>query len=84
MISIECRGSGLFVYSTGAGNDTSLWLINEGRREYIEAPHWANIGIVVVVMLIFFYNVVMASGRNLYALNKGKISPAGRNDTVCL
>jgi nitric oxide reductase subunit B len=39
----------------GAGNETTLWLINEGR-EYIEAPRWADIGIVVVV-LIFYYNV---------------------------
>jgi nitric oxide reductase subunit B len=39
----------------GAGNDTSLWLINEGR-EYIEAPRWADIGIVACV-LVFFYNV---------------------------
>ena len=40
----------------GPGRDSSLWLINEGR-EYIEAPRWADIGIVVV-MLVFFYNVV--------------------------
>lgn len=46
----------LFV-QIGPGNDTSLWLINEGR-EYIEAPRWADIGIVVVV-LIFFANVAM-------------------------
>jgi nitric oxide reductase subunit B len=39
----------------GAGTPLSLWLINEGR-EYIEAPRWADIGIVVCV-LIFFYNV---------------------------
>lgn len=39
----------------GSGNDTSLWFINEGR-EYIEAPRWADIGIVAV-MLVFFYNV---------------------------
>lgn len=44
----------LFV-QTGAGNKTTLWLINEGR-EYIEAPRWADIGIVVCV-LVFFYNV---------------------------
>jgi len=42
---------------TGAGNDTTLWLINEGR-EYIEAPRWADIGIVAVV-LTFFSNVVL-------------------------
>ena len=40
---------------TGPGNDTTRWFINEGR-EYIEAPRWADIGIVVV-MGIFFYNV---------------------------
>jgi nitric oxide reductase subunit B len=39
----------------GSGNDTSLWFINEGR-EYIEAPRWADLGIVAV-MLVFFYNV---------------------------
>jgi nitric oxide reductase subunit B len=44
----------LFV-QTGAGSKSTIWLINEGR-EYIEAPRWADIGIVVCV-LIFFYNV---------------------------
>ena len=39
----------------GAGDIKSIWLINEGR-EYIEAPRWADIGIVVCV-LAFFYNV---------------------------
>lgn len=39
----------------GPGTMKSLWLINEGR-EYIEAPRWADIGIVICV-LIFFYNV---------------------------
>jgi nitric oxide reductase subunit B len=39
----------------GSGNDTTLWFINEGR-EYIEAPRWADFGIVAV-MLVFFYNV---------------------------
>jgi len=39
----------------GSGSETTIWLINEGR-EYIEAPRWADIGIVVVV-LIFYYNV---------------------------
>ncbi len=33
----------------GAGTEESLWLIHEGR-EYIEAPRWADIGIVVVVV----------------------------------
>ncbi len=39
----------------GAGTEASIWLIHEGR-EYIEAPRWADIGIVVVV-LGFIYNV---------------------------
>ena len=43
------------IVQTGPGNDMTRWLILEGR-EYIEAPRWADIGIVLV-MLIFFYNV---------------------------
>jgi len=39
----------------GSGSETTIWFINEGR-EYLEAPRWADIGIVVVV-LIFYYNV---------------------------
>ncbi len=39
----------------GPGTRASIWLINEGR-EYIEAPRWADIGIVLC-MLVFFYNV---------------------------
>ncbi len=39
----------------GAGTEASIWLIHEGR-EYIEAPRWADIGIVVVV-LGFVFNV---------------------------
>ena len=39
----------------GAGTEASIWFINEGR-EYIEAPRWADIGIVVVV-LVFYWNV---------------------------
>ncbi|BAF71204.1 cbb3-type cytochrome c oxidase subunit I [Sulfurovum sp. NBC37-1] len=39
----------------GPGTEATIWLINEGR-EYIEAPRWADIGIVVVV-LIFYWNV---------------------------
>jgi nitric oxide reductase subunit B len=45
----------LFV-QTGPGEIESIWFINEGR-EYIEAPRWADIGIVVCVS-IFAYNVV--------------------------
>jgi len=44
----------LFV-QTGPGDIESLWFINEGR-EYIEAPRWADIGIVIC-LLIFFYNI---------------------------
>jgi nitric oxide reductase subunit B len=44
----------LFVQS-GPGTMETIWLINEGR-EYIEAPRWADIGIVICV-LIFFYNI---------------------------
>lgn len=40
---------------TGPGDDFTRWFVNEGR-EYIEAPRWADIGIVIC-MLIFFYNV---------------------------
>ncbi len=39
----------------GPGKESTIWLINEGR-EYIEAPRWADLGIVVVV-LIFYANV---------------------------
>jgi nitric oxide reductase subunit B len=44
----------LFI-QVGPGEHSSIWLINEGR-EYIEAPRWADIGIVVCV-LVYFYNV---------------------------
>ncbi len=39
----------------GPAKESTIWFINEGR-EYIEAPRWADIGIVVVV-LIFYANV---------------------------
>ena len=38
----------------GPADESTIWLINEGR-EYIEAPRWADIGIVVVV-LVFIFN----------------------------
>jgi len=38
----------------GSGSESTIWFINEGR-EYLEAPRWADIGIVVVV-LIFYWN----------------------------
>ncbi|MDE2090635.1 MAG: cbb3-type cytochrome c oxidase subunit I [Gammaproteobacteria bacterium] len=40
----------------GGSNEFSLWFINQGRK-YVEAPRWAAVGIVVVV-LTFVYNVV--------------------------
>lgn len=49
----------------GSGNDTSLWFINEGR-EYIEAPRWADIGIVAV-MLVFFYNVAATFAKGKWS-----------------
>ncbi|WP_072679980.1 cbb3-type cytochrome c oxidase subunit I [Arcobacter sp. LA11] len=39
----------------GPASESTIWLINEGR-EYIEAPRWADIGIVVVV-LVFVFNL---------------------------
>ncbi len=39
----------------GSGSEATIWFINEGR-EYIEAPRWADIGIVVVI-LVFYWNV---------------------------
>ncbi|MEA1913811.1 MAG: cbb3-type cytochrome c oxidase subunit I [Campylobacterota bacterium] len=43
------------IVQVGPANQMTIWLINEGR-EYIEAPRWADIGIVVVVLL-FIFNV---------------------------
>jgi len=43
------------VVQVGPGTDMTRWFINEGR-EYIEAPRWADIGIVVCV-LVFFFNI---------------------------
>ncbi len=39
----------------GPATESTIWFINEGR-EYIEAPRWADIGIVVVV-LVFVFNL---------------------------
>jgi len=43
------------IVQIGPATEASIWFIHEGR-EYIEAPRWADIGIVVVV-LIFYFNV---------------------------
>ena len=40
----------------GPAQETTLWLINQGRK-YVEAPRWAAIGVVLVVA-VFVYNVV--------------------------
>jgi nitric oxide reductase subunit B len=40
----------------GGSNEAALWFINQGRK-YVEAPRWAAIGIVVV-MVVFAYNVI--------------------------
>jgi len=42
------------IVQVGPGTESTIWLINEGR-EYLEAPRWADIGIVVVI-LIFYWN----------------------------
>ena len=45
------------IVQVGPGTEASIWLIHEGR-EYIEAPRWADIGIVVVI-LTFYANVFL-------------------------
>ncbi len=53
-----------FLAQVGPGEMASIWLINEGR-EYIEAPRWADIGIVVGV-LVFFYNVAATFSKGRF------------------
>lgn len=43
------------IVQVGPATEATIWFINEGR-EYIEAPRWADIGIVVVV-LVFVFNL---------------------------
>lgn len=57
----------------GPGEMSTQWLITEGR-EYTEAPRWADIGIVVCV-LVFFYNVAATFFKGKAA--KGGISGIG-------
>jgi len=47
------------IVQIGPATESSIWLIHEGR-EYIEAPRWADIGIVVVV-LIFVANLFLTA-----------------------
>jgi len=48
----------------GPAEMKSIWFINEGR-EYLEAPRWADIGIVVSV-LSFFFNVAATFAKGKY------------------
>jgi nitric oxide reductase subunit B len=45
----------------GGSNQFSMWFINQGRK-YVEAPRWAALGIVVVV-LTFVFNVTATAWR---------------------
>jgi nitric oxide reductase subunit B len=40
----------------GGSDQAALWFINQGRK-YVEAPRWAALGIVVI-MVVFAYNVI--------------------------
>ena len=40
----------------GGSNEAALWFINQGRK-YVEAPRWAALGIIVI-MVVFAYNVM--------------------------
>ena len=53
----------LFI-QVGPGEIETIWFINEGR-EYIEAPRWADVGIVISV-LVFFFNVVATFSKGRY------------------
>ena len=47
----------VFIFVQYGGSDAlGMWLVNQGRK-YVEAPRWAAIG-VVIVMLVFAYNVI--------------------------
>jgi nitric oxide reductase subunit B len=45
----------------GGTNQFSLWFINQGRK-YVEAPRWAALGVLTVV-LVFIYNVTATAIR---------------------
>src|SRR5215470_9542223 len=44
------------IFQYGGSNEAALWLINQGRK-YVEAPRWAALGIVLI-MVVFAYNVI--------------------------
>ena len=54
--SLPLLRSYLLFVQYGNSDETTLWLINQGRK-YVEAPRWAAVG-VVLVMLVFAYNVI--------------------------
>jgi nitric oxide reductase subunit B len=49
------------VVQYGGSSEFSMWFINQGRK-YVEAPRWAAVGIVVVV-LAFVFNVTATAWR---------------------
>lgn len=49
----------LLLVQYGPGTDFTRWFTQEGR-EYLEAPRWADLGIVVILG-VFLYNVVMTT-----------------------
>ncbi len=49
------------VVQYGGSNEFSMWFINQGRK-YVEAPRWAAVGVVVVV-LAFVFNVTATAWR---------------------
>jgi len=53
------------VVQSGPGDDFTRWFVNEGR-EYIEAPRWADIGIVIC-LLVFFYNVAATFSKGKWS-----------------
>ena len=61
----------VFIFiQVGSGTEASIWFINEGR-EYLEAPRWADIGIVVVVVYIVV-QVGPAKESTIWLINEGR------------
>ncbi len=54
--------AGVFVFvQYGSSDALGMWLVNQGRK-YVEAPRWAAVGIVVI-MLVFAYNIIATAVR---------------------
>ncbi len=49
------------VVQYGSSDAFGMWFVNQGRK-YVEAPRWAALG-VVAVMLVFAYNVIGTAVR---------------------